>query len=90
MTVSTISAKAIANLGWDKVRLVNPVFIGDTLYAESEILRKRESKSRSTQGIVTVKTTGLKENGTIVLTFERTILIPKRNFDINYSIKSRR
>ena len=56
MSVSDLSQKAVANLGWDKVRLTAPVFAGDTIYAESEVLEVRESKSRPTQGIVTVRT----------------------------------
>ena len=59
MSVSDISQKAIANLGWDKIRLTGPVFVGDTIYAESEVLDIRESKSRPSQGIVTVKTLSL-------------------------------
>ena len=78
MSVSDVSQKAIANLGWDKVRLAAPVFAGDTLYAESEVLEVRESKSRPTQGIVTVRTTGRKADGTVFMTFERSILLPKR------------
>ena len=79
MTVSTISAKAIANLGWDKVRLPNPVFIGDTLYAKSEVLGVRQSKSRPGQGIVTILTTGTNQRGEVVLTCERSALIPMQN-----------
>lgn len=56
MSVNSISGKVVANLGWDKVRLTNPVFAGDMIYAESTILSKRESKSRPIQGIVTVLT----------------------------------
>lgn len=78
MSVSDLSQKAVANLGWDKVRLTAPVFAGDTLYAESEVLEVRESKSRPTQGIVTVRTTGKKADGTTFLTFERSILVPRR------------
>ncbi|MDX1486869.1 MAG: MaoC family dehydratase [Acidiferrobacterales bacterium] len=78
MTVSDVSQKAIANLGWDKIRLTAPVFIGDTVYAETEVLDKRESKSRPTQGIVTVKTIGKKADGTVFMTFERAVLVPKR------------
>lgn len=78
MTVSTVSAKVVANLGWDKVRATHPVFAGDTLYAESSVLHKRESASRPTQGIVTVETTGRNQHGDIVMTFERTMLIYKR------------
>ena len=78
MSVSDVSQKAVANLGWNNIKLPAPVFIGDTLYAESEVLGKRESKSRPNDGIVEVKTIGKKSDGTIVCTYERTILIPKR------------
>jgi acyl dehydratase len=78
MSVSDVSQKAIANLGWDKVRLTAPVFAGDTIYAESEVLEVRESASRPNQGIVTVRTTGKKADGTVFMTFERSILVPKR------------
>jgi acyl dehydratase len=83
MSVSDISQKTIANLGWDKIRLTSPVFIGDTIYAESEVLAKRESKSRPTQGIVTVKTTGKKADGTEFMSYERSMLIPKRGHAID-------
>jgi itaconyl-CoA hydratase len=78
MSVSDLSQKAVANLGWDKVKLTAPVFAGDTIYAESEVLDMRESGSRPTQGIVTVRTTGKKADGTAFMTFERAILVPKR------------
>lgn len=80
MSVSDISQKAVANLGWDDIRLTHPLFPGDTLYAESEVIEKRESKSRPEQGIVTVKTTGRNQHGDIVCTFKRTMLIWKRGF----------
>ena len=83
MSVSDISQKAIANLGWDKIKLTGPVFVGDTIYAESEVLAVRESKSRPTQGIVTVKTTGTTEDGTVFMTYERTVLIPKRGHAVD-------
>ena len=83
MSVSDVSQKAIANLGWDKIRLTAPVFVGDTLYAESEVLAVRESKSRPTQGIVTVKTTGTTEDGTVFMTYERTVLIPTRGHAVD-------
>ena len=78
MSVTDVSQKAIANLGWKEVRLAAPVFAGDTLYAESEVLEKRESKSRPTAGLVTVRTRGRKSDGTVVCDFERTILVAKR------------
>ena len=76
MSVSDISQRAIANLGWRDVKLSAPVFVGETIYAESEVLAKRESKSRSGQGIVTVKTRGLKADGTVFMEFERNVLLP--------------
>ena len=83
MSVSDVSQKAIANLGWDKIKLTAPVFVGDTIYAESEVLEVRESKSRPTQGIVTVKTTGKTSDGTVFMTYERTVLIPKRGHGVD-------
>lgn len=83
MSVSDVSQKTIANLGWTDIKLTSPVFIGDTLYAESEVLSKRESKSRPTQGIVTVRTTGRKADGTKIMSFERTMLIPKRGHAVD-------
>jgi acyl dehydratase len=78
MSVSDVSQKAIANLGWSSIKLTAPVFVGDTIYAESEVLDKRESKSRPGQGIVTVRTRGLKANGMVFMEFERSIILPKR------------
>jgi itaconyl-CoA hydratase len=75
MSVRTVSAKVVANLGWDKVKASHPVFAGDTLYAESTVLHKRESKSRPTQGIVTVQTRGINQDGAEVMSFERTMLV---------------
>jgi itaconyl-CoA hydratase len=78
MSVSDISQKTIANLGMDEVRFTKPVFAGDTLYAESEVLEIRESKSRPGQGIVTVRTLGRNQDGTVVCSFRRSMLIPAR------------
>lgn len=83
MSVSDVSQKTIANLGWDKVKMPAPVFNGDTLYAESVVLGVRESKSRPTQGIVSIKTTGKKADGTEVISFERNMLIPKRGHAVD-------
>ncbi len=83
MSVSDISQKTVANLGWDKVRLTGPVFVGDTLYAESKVLSIRESKSRPQQGIVTVETIGKKQDGSRVISFERSMLIPKRGHAVD-------
>ena len=78
MTVDDISLNAVANLGWKEIRLTAPVFPGDTIYARSEVLEVRESRSRPRQGIVTTRTEGLKQDGAVFLTFERMSLIPKR------------
>lgn len=83
MSVSDVSQKTIANLGWDKVRMTAPVFNGDTIYAESEVLAIRESNSRPTQGIVTIKTVAKNQDGTEVMSFERTMLIPKRGHAVD-------
>lgn len=80
MSVSDCSQKAVANLGWNNIRMTHPMFPGDTLYAESEVLEKRESSSRPEQGIVTVRTIGKNQHGDVVCTFERTMLIWKRGF----------
>lgn len=86
MSVSDISQKAIANLGWDKIRLPAPVFVGDTIYAESEVIAKRESKSRKNQGIVTVNSAGRNQDGVIVCTFERSFLVPMRGYAVDDQI----
>lgn len=78
MSVSDTSGKAIANLGWDEVRMTHPLFVGDTLTCESEVLEKRESKSRPDQGIVTFKTTGFNQDGKVVSHYKRTVLVWKR------------
>ena len=83
MSVSDISQKTIANLGWDKIKLTSPVFVGDTLYAESIVLSKRESKSRPNQGIVTVRTTGFNQERIEVISYERTMLIPKKGHAVD-------
>lgn len=82
MSVTDVSQKAIANLGWSEIKLTHPLFAGDTLTAESEVLGKRESKSRPNAGLVTVKTRGFNQDGTLVCEFERTMLIAKRGFDV--------
>jgi itaconyl-CoA hydratase len=77
-SVTDVSQNVFANLGWDEVRLPHPVFEGDTIYSQTEVLEKRESKSRLSVGIVTVKTTGYNGDGKAVLTFKRTLLVYKR------------
>src|SRR5690349_9089436 len=83
MSVADVSQKAIANLGWTDIKLTAPVFVGDTIYAESEVMEKRESKSRPTQGIVTVRTLGKKADGTEFMSFLRTVLVPKRGHGVD-------
>ena len=73
-----LSFNVMANLGWDEVRLPNPLFEGDTVYSRSEVLEKRESKSRPNVGIVKVRTTGFTQDGKIVIEFLRTFMVYKR------------
>lgn len=82
MSVSDTSQKAVANLGWSDIRLTGPVFVGDTIYAESEVLEKRESKSRPTQGIVRIRTRGIKQDGSEFMSFERTMLMAKEGHSV--------
>ena len=77
-SVTDISQNVFANLGWDEVRLPAPVFEGDTIYSQSEVLEKRESRSRPNVGIVTVETTGYNQDGRSVITFKRTIMVYRR------------
>ena len=77
-SVADLSQNVFANLGWDEVRLPNPLFEGDTVYSRSEVLETRESKSRPKAGLVKVKTTGVNQHGTPVIEFTRTFMIWKR------------
>ena len=77
-SVTDVSQNVMANLGWDEVRLPAPVFEGDTIYSQSEVLEARPSRSRENVGIVTVKTTGYNQDGTVVITFKRTVLVYRR------------
>lgn len=77
-SVTDLSRNAAANLGWDEVRLPHPVYEGDTIYSRSEVLEKRESKSRPSVGIVRVKTIGFNQEGTVVIEFKRTFMVYKR------------
>jgi len=85
MTVNDVSLKAIANLGWKNINLIGPVFPGDTLYAESEVLEKRVSKSRPTQGIVTVATRAFNQDGNPIMDFVRSALVPMRGHGVGDS-----
>jgi len=77
-SVTDLTMNGVANLGWDEVRLPNPLFEGDTVYAKSEVLETRASKSRPKVGIVRVKTTGMNQQGTTVIEFTRTFMVWKR------------
>jgi acyl dehydratase len=77
-SVVDVSMNVMANLGWDRVRMPNPVFEGDTIYSQSEVLDVRESKSRGNVGIVSVRTVGFNQDGVVVITFERTLLVYRR------------
>jgi itaconyl-CoA hydratase len=78
LSVADTSRNAVANLGWKEIKLPKPVFAGDTLYAESTVLAKRESKSRPDQGIVTIRTIGRNQHRDVVCEFERSFLVMKR------------
>lgn len=80
LSVADISRHAV-NLGWDEVRLPNPLFEGDTIYAETEVLSARPSKSRPNMGVVEVKTTGFNQDGVPVITYRRSILVYKRGHE---------
>ena len=82
MSVFDTSFHAMANLGWDEVRLPNPVFEGDTIYAESRVLDKRESKSRADVGIVHVETRGLNQDGRVVIQYHRRFMVYKRGHGV--------
>jgi itaconyl-CoA hydratase len=77
-SVADVSQNVMANLGWDEVRLPAPVFEGDTIYSESEVLAARPSRSRPEVGIVTVRTTGSNQDGVVVITFTRTLMVYRR------------
>ena len=77
-SVIDLTMNAVANLGWDEVKLPNPVFEGDTIYARSEVLQARESNSTANVGIVQVKTTGINQDGKTVIEFKRTFMVWKR------------
>lgn len=79
MSVTDTSQNAVVNLGWTDIKLTHPVFVGDTLYAESRVLEKRESKSRPYSGIVAVQTRGLNQDGDVVMTFRRSFMVYKRD-----------
>src|ERR687896_841150 len=77
-SVTDVSQNVMANLGWDEVRLPAPVFEGDTIYSQSQVLERRESRSRQNVGIVRVETTGYNQEGETEITFKRTIMVYRR------------
>lgn len=81
ITVPDISGKAIANLDYEKIEHLAPTFIGDTIYARTEILKRRESRTKKDRGIVYVETTGYNQKGENVIRFRRHILIKRGNID---------
>jgi acyl dehydratase len=77
-SVIDLTQNVMANLGWDDVRLPHPVFEGDTLYSQSEIIEKRESRSRPNVGIVTARTIGFNQDGVVVISYTRTFMVYRR------------
>ena len=82
MTVPDISGKAVANLEYSLIRHLGPVFVGDTLYAQTEILDKQPSVSKSDRGVIAVKTDITNQDGQRVLSFERKVLVKKRGNNV--------
>jgi acyl dehydratase len=77
LNVSDVSENGFA-LGWDRITLPNPVYAGDTLYAQSQVLEIRESKSKPDRGIVTINTKGIKQNGVVAIDYIRSIMVWKK------------
>lgn len=82
LSVIDMSQNAVANLGWTDIRLTAPVYVGDTLYAESLCTEARGSRSRPDFGIITLSTRGLNQDGEMVLSWQRSVMIPKRETGI--------
>lgn len=89
MAVSGTSQKAIANLGWEEIKLPGPVYVGDTLYAETEVLDKRESRSRPGQGIVRVRHIGRNQAGVAVIDMVRSFLVAQRGHAVDDRIRDK-
>lgn len=81
ITVPDISGKAIANIGYEDIKHLNPTFINDTIYVRTKILSKRESKSKSDRGIIYVESIAYNQNGVDVLSFRRNVLVKKKEND---------
>jgi acyl dehydratase len=82
LSVIDMSQNAVANLGWDAIKLTHPVYIGDTIYAESICTDLRESSSRPGFGIVTMITRGLNQDGDVIVSWTRSVMVPKRETGI--------
>lgn len=80
LSVADVSQYAV-NLGWDEVKIPAPLFEGDTVYAQTEVLSARESASRPGMGVVSIRTTGFKQDGTVIMEFRRSILVYKRGHE---------
>ena len=80
LSVADVSQYAV-NLGWDEVKIPAPVYEGDTIYAQTEVLSARDSASRPGMGVVSIRTTGFKQDGTVVMEFRRSILVYKRGHE---------
>lgn len=91
LSVIDMSQNAVANLGWTDIKLTYPVYVGDTLYAESIVLDKRESKKRPNMGIITMKTRALNQHGDEVVSYKRSVMVPKLESGIgqNYFPKAK-
>lgn len=80
ITVPDISGKAIANLGYEDVKHLNPVFVNDTIYVKTRIIDKRESQTKKDRGIVYVESTAYNQNNVDVLSFRRRVLVKKKGY----------
>lgn len=81
LSVKDTSQNAVANLGWTDIRLPAPVFVGDTIYAESKVLNQRLSKSRPEAGIIQIQTTGYNQDNTVIMVFERSFMVKRKGYD---------
>jgi itaconyl-CoA hydratase len=79
MSVQDVSQNAMANLGWEEVKLPNPVFIGDTLYSETAVLSKRESRTYPEAGIIQVRSRGINQDGKVVIDLKRSVMVYKKD-----------
>ena len=82
ITVPDVSGKAIANLDYESVKHLNPVFIGDTIYVRTKVLDKRESRTKNDRGIIYVESVAYNQNGVDVLSFRRHVLVKKRDYNL--------